>query len=824
MSDALINHQNKKGTVREFTVHDSPPQNGVSERGMRTRAEMARALLISSGLPRFLWEEAMKHGNWIQNRSPTRALDGKTPYEMKTKKKPNLAGIQEFGATAYVKDLKAGKLDSRAKLGRFVGYDSESKGYRIYWPEKRSITVERDVVFNQDDTQVQNNTAIIHGETLSEGEKEKIIQLPQNKAENPEKREENISEDQEIHEKEPESHLNPSSSSSIPFPTSEEEPEEQPEEPDEESPADDTSEYGRGKRDRPEKGSYKIMNRRGLTAVVATLDDEPKANSSVKRPEEPDLYPPELALVGHFPDDPKTLDEALKGPNTKEWEEALKYEINQLEKLGTWEVVNLPRGKTTIPCSEVIKVKRGPNGEVQTYRVRIVAGGHRQVEGVNYTETFSAAAKMPTVRTVLANAAHQNWEIEHIDVKSAYLNAPLKEEIYMKPPRGVLKPGQEGKVLRLLKGLYGLKQAGRGWYMEMSRIFMKDLGFKRSGIDHSVFYRRDGEEHTIVAVATDDMAVTSKRKVDADKFKTNVKKFWDITDHGPIKWFLGFEIKRDRAARTISINQHAYIESMVQKFRLTNAKPVTTPLESNAKFSKEQSPSSTTQETRMNGVPYQEAIGSILWAAVVSRPDVAYAVGILSQFMQKPGQAHWEGVKRVINYLGCTKDLWLTFGGTKSVMLEGYCDADWASQEGRHSISGFSFHFGVGAISWSSKKQPIIALSTTEAEYISQTHAAKEAIWLQTFVSEINGGTIQTLTVMGDNQGAIALAKDNKFHSRTKHIDLRYHFVREAVEQGKISMKYLPSSDNVADVFTKPLAKQQFQRLVGLLGLGMLKP
>jgi hypothetical protein len=157
----------------------------------------------------------------------------------------------------------------------------------------------------------------------------------------------------------------------------------------------------------------------------------------------------------------------------------------------------------------------------------------------------------------------------------------------MKPPRGVSKPGQEGKVLRLLKGLYRLKQAGRGWYMEMSRIFMKELGFKRSGIDHSVFFRRNGEEHTIVAVATDDMAVTSKRKVDADRFKTNVKRFWDITDHGPIKWFLGFKIRRDRATRTISINQHAYIKSMVQKFRLTNAKPVTTPLESNSKFSKD---------------------------------------------------------------------------------------------------------------------------------------------------------------------------------------------------------------------------------------------
>ena len=204
-----------------------------------------------------------------------------------------------------------------------------------------------------------------------------------------------------------------------------------------------------------------------------------------------------------------TLDEALRGPNTQEWLKALDYEISQLEKLGTWVVEDLPAGQTAIPCTGLTRVKRGPDGEVQSYKVRIVAGGHRQVEGVNYTKTFSAAAKMPTVRVILANATHQNWEIEHVDVKSAYLNAPLKETIYIKPPRGVLKPGQEGKVLRLLKGLYGLKQAGRGWYLEMSKVFVNNLGSKRSAIDHSVFFKREGEEHTIVTVATDNMAVTS---------------------------------------------------------------------------------------------------------------------------------------------------------------------------------------------------------------------------------------------------------------------------------------------------------------------------
>jgi hypothetical protein len=191
----------------------------------------------------------------------------------------------------------------------------------------------------------------------------------------------------------------------------------------------------------------------------------------------------------------------------------------------------------------------------------------------------------------------------------------------------------------------------------------------------------------------------------------------------------------------------------------------------------------------------------------------------LSQFIQNPGPAHWEGLKRVINYLGCTKNLWLTFGGKKNTLVEGFCDSDWASQKHWHSISGYLFHFGMGAVTWSSKKQNIIALSSTEAEYIAQTHAAKEAIWLQSFISEVQGTGKKKLTISCDNQGAIALSKDNKFHSRTKHIDLRYHFICEAVKDGKIKVNYIPTDNNVSDIFTKPLPKPKFQRFVELLGL-----
>jgi len=301
---------------------------------------------------------------------------------------------------------------------------------------------------------------------------------------------------------------------------------------------------------------------------------------------------------------------------------------------------------------------------------------------------------MPSFRVVLGNAAQEDWEIHQVDVKSAYLNAPLEETVYMNPPPGVLKPGQEGMVCLLKNGLYGLKQAGRGWQKMLTSVFISDLGFKQSGVDHSVFIWKFDEEHTVIAVATDDMAVTSKRMSDVIRFKSKLWEHFDITDLGEVKHFLGFAVRCDRAARTIAINQGAYIETLAERFRLTNAKPVTTPMEPGVQFSKEQGPSTPTQIARMKGVPYSEAIGSILWPVMVSRPDAAFAVSTLSQYIQNPGPAHWEGVKCVILYLLTTKNHWLTWGGHGNIIVEAYSDADWAGQVNWHSVLGYLFHMG----------------------------------------------------------------------------------------------------------------------------------
>ena len=261
---------------------------------------------------------------------------------------------------------------------------------------------------------------------------------------------------------------------------------------------------------------------------------------------------------------------------------------------------------------------------------------------------------------------------------------------------------------------------------------------------------------------------------------------------------------------------------MAQRFGVKNGKEIHVPLLPREILTKEQSPFMPTKFDQMKDVPYSEAIGRALWPVMISRPDALCAVGILAQFVQNPGLAHWKALKRVMGYLYTTRDLWLTFGGVDAE-LEGFSDADWASQSHRHSISGYAFRMGKGAVTWSSKKQAIVALSSTEAEYIAQTHAAKELIWLRTFLGELTTPFSGPITLPCDNQGAIALSKDNKFHARTKHIDIRYHFIREAVENNQVFMYYVPTDENVADIFTKPLAKPKFEKFVKLLGLGSLE-
>ena len=571
---------------------------------MRTHAEWARALLFASGLPRSLWAEAMLHSVWIENRMQTHALNDQTPYEAVTGNKPHLGSIQAFVAAAYVKNLKARKLDEQARKGRLVGYDFESKGYQIYWPGRRTISIERDVVFNYADTHLdERETVEIRGDMLDEGEMEKILQKSPNDSKNPESLPdepgsipESIDDSPIVPIETPDPQVKPTHSNDILL--------------------DPEPNTGRGMRARLPAGAYRSMHHGAAhlaainfaDALICEINSDPTADGADNKPggaddletdeSAQDELDPLYLLAGSMQNEPPSMSEALRGPNAAEWQKVLEYEIGQLQKLRTWDLVDKPPKTPVIPCSEVLQEKRNADDVVESRRVRIVAGGHRQTYGVNYTETFSSAVKMPSVRVILALAAQMDWEIHQIDIKSAYLNAPLKEEVYMHPPRGVLKAGQEGKVCRLRKAMYGLKQAGHEWYETLAAVFYQ-LGYSRSSVDHSVFYKRISGEIVIVTVATDDMAVIGSTIDVVKSFKRGIASHFGVADLGKIHWYLGFEIKRNRKLRTISINQKAYIEAMATKFGLADAKPVSLPALPGEILSRGQSPSTPAQVTDM---------------------------------------------------------------------------------------------------------------------------------------------------------------------------------------------------------------------------------
>jgi len=515
--------------------------------------------------------------------------------------------------------------------------------------------------------------------------------------------------------------------------------------------------------------------------------------------------------------DPRTLAEARSRSDWLRWKEAMDRELSTLEKAGTWCTVPRPSDKNIVGSKWVFRIKRKADGSVDKYKARLVARGFTQVYGVDYFVTFSPVAKLASFRLILAIAARLDWDIESFDFNGAYLNGELdkNEEIYMYSPPGYDSDGST--VKRLRKSLYGLKQAGRKWYDTLSRA-LANLGFSVSQADPGVFCARVGEHVLILAVHVDDCIFTGSSNDLIAQYKQKINACYALTDLGPAHWLLGIKITRNRAARTISLSQASYIDAILIRFALADAKPYGSPMVPGLVYSKDHSPNNPEEVIRMQKTPYREAIGSLMYAAVATRPDIAFAVSALSQFLSNPGVAHWEAVKRVFRYLAGTKTFELTYGGERHG-LEGFTDADGATQEHRRAISGYVFLIDGGAISWSSRKQELVTLSTAEAEYVAATHAAKEAIWLRKLLGELFPNLLVPTPLYCDNQAALKLATDDNYHARTKHIDLRFHFIRQTIASGALKLLYCPTEDMVADILTKALPKWKVVALVTALGI-----
>lgn len=521
--------------------------------------------------------------------------------------------------------------------------------------------------------------------------------------------------------------------------------------------------------------------------------------------------------------EPQCIGEILKRADKLQWEAAMKDEISRLQERGTWKVVKKPTGVNVVGSKWVFRIKKDANGHVQSYRARLVAQGFTQVEGVDYFDTYSPVAKLSSIRVILAIAARLDWEIHQIDVRSAYLYGELTDDevIYTKPPPGWIHVCKDDEVLLLQKAIYGLKQSGLRWY-EVLRAILTDIGLVRCEFDHAVFYRQDERGHVVLFAHVDDISIAGSTIVIVLEIKDKLWKRLEITDMGEIHWLLGIEVRRDRERHTISLSQRSYIESIISRLNFDSIKPRSTPLNPSLPLSKADCPKTTAEIGLMAGKPYREAVGSLMYAAVGTRLDIAYAVGQVARFNENPGLPHWRAVEHVFAYLKNTKNLWLVLGSARNKEVVGYTDADGMSNEDCHAISGYAFIIDGGAVSWSSKRQELVTLSTTEAEYVAATHAAKEAIWLRAFISEVFKPFNAPMPLLSDNQSAIALAKSDNYHARTKHIDIRFHFVRYAIAEKKISLTYCPTEEMTADTLMKALPPVKVKHFTSTLGLSVV--
>jgi len=505
--------------------------------------------------------------------------------------------------------------------------------------------------------------------------------------------------------------------------------------------------------------------------------------------------------------EPHSLAKAKRHPDWPLWEKAISKELATLKSACTWRLEEAPPRAIVIGSKWVFKAKKDAAGNITRYKARLITQGFSQIGGVDYNNTYAPVAKLMSSRTIITMANHLGLILHQVDIKGAYLNGVLhdNEILYMKQPPGYAAPGLGTRVLRLQKALYGLKQAGRRWYQTFT-TFLSSLAFAQCSVNQAIYYKTNAVacELTIVVVHIDNCTIAASMLCLVTDFKAGLSKHVEVTDLGELHRMLGIEVKHDQAANTIHLSQQAYINAILHRFNFADLKPLSTPMDVQVKLTSEQAPASAAEFAAMRDIPYHEAVGALNWAALTTCPDISFTVSTVAHFASNPGPAHWEAIKQIFCYLAGSCDLWLSYGKTCAALIS-YTDADGSMAKDRRAISGYAFLIDSGAMSWSSKQQEIISLSTTESEYVAAMHGLKEVLWLHSLLSEVFGPFKDPMTMFCDNQSAIALTRDHQYHARTKHIDVRYHFIHWVIDQGVIQLIYCPTEDMVANVLTKAL-------------------
>ena len=470
--------------------------------------------------------------------------------------------------------------------------------------------------------------------------------------------------------------------------------------------------------------------------------------------------------------------------------------------------MELPNNQKAIGIKWIYKTKLRENGEVDKHKARLVAKGYKQEYGVDYKEVFAPVVRQDTIRLVISLASQNSWSIFQMDIKSAFLEGELEEEVYVEQPLGYVVAGNEHKVYKLRKALYGLKQAPRAWYSRIDAYFVKE-GFQRCPYEHTLYIKvGDGGEMIMVCLYVDDLIFTGSNKAMLKMFKQSMMREFEMSD---------LDIKIVQSDSGVFISQRKYVQEILDKFKMENCNSVTTPIDKSMKLVKDQG------GKEVDSTLYKQIVGSLMYLTA-TRPDIMFVVSFVSRFMEHPKEAHLRVTRRILRYLKGTLDFGLFYRKGEKSDLIGFTDSDYVGDlDDRKSTSGYVFMMGSEAISWSSKKQPIVTLSTTEAEFVAATSCACQAIWLRKILEKLQFKQTGATTVYCDNSSAIKLSKNPVLHGRSKHIDVRYYFLRDLVEDGTIDLVHCRSEDQVADILTKSLKPAPFLKLRELLGVCRLE-
>ncbi|KAJ9529876.1 hypothetical protein QJQ45_022318 [Haematococcus lacustris] len=542
---------------------------------------------------------------------------------------------------------------------------------------------------------------------------------------------------------------------------------------------------------------------------LAPAQKPPAPAQKPPAPAQKPLAPAQVTLLIYSPiNDTPTVAEALAGPMADLWIEAMNAELASLHANQTWCLEERPANARVLPTKWVLKVKRDAAGNIEKLKARLVAKGATAwrclTASPDVGDVYAPVSKHTTLRTLLAKAAAENMEIHQLDFETAFLNGKLEpgEVIYVQQPEG-FEEGSTNTVCRLQKALYGFRQAPRAWHARLCEELLS-MGFKASEADPALFTLQLSTGMVYLLVYVDDCLLCTQQGDTAGLayVKKQLSSAFKLKDLGEARWFLGMQLTRDRTEGTIKLDQHKFIQELVTANSKSAAHSKPLPMAPAVKLVREGDALDTTLHH------YSALVGSLLYLTCCTRPDIAFAVGALARHMSAPTKQHWAAACSVLCYLKGTADQGLLFGGVSG--LQGFSDADYAGdKDTARSTTGYIFTLNGGAISWSSRLQPTVAMSTAEAEYMAASSAAKEALWLRKLMRDLQLDA-SCVHLGCDNQAAIQLLHNPMATSRAKHIDVHHHFVRERISRGEVAFHYCHTSSMLADILTKPLAEVQF--------------